>query len=308
MLFTMAENGMGQNLVPNPSFENVTQCPFSLGLEAYVSDWKSARETPDYFNTCATSSIADVPSNNFGYQQPYMGNAYIGMLTYRADSSLYTEAASVQLTTPLTIGQTYYVSFRLNLTIDNFTESNSANNKIGIQFSTVEYSPSNPSPINNFAHVWSDSIITDTLNWSVIKGSFVADSNYSYLSLGNFFDKQFVDSIVYGSNFGAYYYFDDVCVSTDSSLCYQNVGVNEYMQNLNISVYPNPVVNYLTIENSKSSIPYSVSIFNSLGQIIYREELLYGDNIINTEQFSSGLLTVEIQSENKKSHYKLLKQ
>jgi hypothetical protein len=308
MLFTMAVNGLAQNLVPNPSFENVTQCPFSLGLEAYVSDWKSARETPDYFNTCATSSIADVPSNNFGYQQPYMGNAYIGMLTYRADSSLYTEAASVQLTTPLTIGQTYYVSFRLNLTIDNFTESNSANNKIGIQFSTVEYSPSNSSPINNFAHVWSDSIITDTLNWSVIKGSFVADSNYSYLSLGNFFDKQFVDSIVYGSNFGAYYYYDDVCVSTDSTLCYQNVGVNEYMQNLNISVYPNPVVNYLTIENSKSSIPYNVSIFNSLGQIIYREELLYGVNIINTEQFSNGLLTVEIQSENKKSHYKLLKQ
>jgi len=295
------------NLVPNPSFENVIQCPFSFGLEAYTSDWKSARETPDYYNSCATWWGTSIPTNLYGYQQAYAGNAYIGMLTYRSDSSLYTEAVSVQLTTPLSIGQTYYVSFRLNLTIDNFTESNTANNKIGIQFSTVSYSPSNPSPINNFAHVWSDSIITDTLNWSVIKSSFVADSNYSYLSLGNFFDKQFVDSVVYGSNFGAYYYFDDVCVSTDSTLCYQNVGLNEYIQDLNMSVYPNPVTNYLTIESSKYSIPYNVIIFNSLGQINYRGEMLYGANIINAEQFSNGLLTVEIQSENKISHYKLLK-
>ena len=94
MLFTIAVNGLAQNLVPNPSFENYTQCPFSLGLEAYVSDWKSARETPDYFNTCATTPNADVPSNVVGYQEPYIGNAYIGMLTYRSDSSLYTEAAS----------------------------------------------------------------------------------------------------------------------------------------------------------------------------------------------------------------------
>ena len=107
--------GWGQNLVPNPSFENVIQCPFSLGLETYTSNWKSARETPDYFNTCASSSVAEVPSNNFGYQQPCTGNAYMGMLTYRSDSSLYTEAATVQLTSPLSIGQIYYVSFRLSL-------------------------------------------------------------------------------------------------------------------------------------------------------------------------------------------------
>lgn len=310
MLFTMAVNGLAQNLVPNPSFENVTQCPFAFGLEAFTSDWKSARRSPDYFQSCATVWYANVPSNGYGFQKAYNnGNAYIGMLTYRSDSSLYTEAASVQLTTPLSIGQTYYVSFRLSLTLDDITESNSANNKIGIQFSTIEYSPSNPSPINNFAHVWSDSIITDTLNWSVIKGSFVADSNYTYLSLGNFFDKPFIDSIVYGTNFGAYYYFDDVCVSIDSTLCYQNVGVNEYYkQLLNVSVYPNPIVNYVTIENIKNSTPYSVSIFNSLGQIIYKEEMLNGINIINTEKFSRGLLTIEIQSENKKSHYKLLKQ
>ncbi|MBL4653662.1 MAG: hypothetical protein JKY53_12490 [Flavobacteriales bacterium] len=38
VLLTQAAS-YGQNLVPNPSFENVIQCPSSFGLEAYTSDW-----------------------------------------------------------------------------------------------------------------------------------------------------------------------------------------------------------------------------------------------------------------------------
>ncbi|MFB0925262.1 MAG: hypothetical protein QMB65_08270, partial [Vicingaceae bacterium] len=140
------------------------------------------RETPDYFNTCATAPFPKVPTNDFGYQQPFTGNAYIGMLTYRSDSSLYTEATTVQLTTPLVMGQTYYVSFKLSLTLESSTGSMAANNKIGVQFSTSAYSPSSPSPINNFAHVWTDSVITDSLNWTSVQGSFLADSNYTHLS------------------------------------------------------------------------------------------------------------------------------
>ncbi|MDO9001492.1 MAG: T9SS type A sorting domain-containing protein [Bacteroidota bacterium] len=297
------------NLVPNPSFENVAQCPFSFGLEAYTTDWKSARATPDYFNSCSSWSGASTPTNGYGYQLANSGNSYIGMLTYRSDSSIYSEAASVQLTNPLILGQTYYVSFRLSLTLDDFTESNTANNKIGVQFSTVDYLPSNPLPINNFAHVWSDSIITDTLNWSIIKGSFVADSNYTHLSLGNFFDKPYVDTIIYGTNFGGYYFFDDVCVSTDSVLCYSSVGINEYNnKDLNITVYPSPVINYVTIKNNKATTPYDVTVINSLGQIIYKEQKLYGIGTINAEQFDNGVLTIEIKFENKKSYYKLIKQ
>lgn len=297
-----------ENLVPNPSFEDHINCPSSLGLETYITDWKSARESPDYFNVCATSSVAGVPSNNFGYQHPYSGNAYIGMLTYRSDSSIYTEAASVQLTNQMIIGQTYYVSFRLSLTIDDFTESNSANNKIGVQFSTVDYSPPNTIPINNYAHLWTDSILTDTVGWTIVKGSFVADSNYSYLSLGNFFDKPYIDTIVYGSNFGAYYYFDDVCVSTDSTFCYQTVGLNETdSELLNFSIYPNPGIDYFLV-NQAFTEPYDLIIYNSLGQPLYQEKnISTKSKTINTTSFSKGLLFINIISNNQKFNYKFLK-
>lgn len=310
LLATIYLRGFSQvNLVPNHSFENVIQCPFAFGLEDFVENWKSARETPDYFNSCATWWGASVPTNDLGYQQAYAGVGYIGMLTYRSDSSIYTEAASVQLNSPLIVGTTYYVAFRVSLTLESSTGSMAANNKIGAQFSTVEYSPSNPIPINNFAHVWTDSIITDTVNWTMIKGSFLADSAYSHLNLGNFFDKQNMDSITYGGVFGAYYYFDDVCVSTDSTICYKTVGLNENNNKaMNFSAYPNPFFNFITIERFKTSDPYDMKIYNSLGQLIYHEENLTEVKTFNTSQFNSGFYLLKITSNNKNFFYKLLKQ
>jgi hypothetical protein len=297
------------NLVPNPSFENVIQCPFAFGIEDYVSDWKSARETPDYFNSCATWWGASVPTNIYGHQQAYTGNAYIGMLTYRSDSSIYTEAASVQLNSDLTLGSTYYVSFKVSLALENSTGSMAANNKIGIQFSTTDYFPSNPIPINNFAHVWTDSIITDTLNWTIIKGSFVADSTYTHLNLGNFFDKQYMDSITYGGVFGAYYYFDDICVSTDSTLCYQTVGLNEIQSNQFLfNIYPNPVTDYFNV-NQPFKEPYDLIIYNSLGQQLYQEKNIITNNkTINTTSFTKGILFIIIKTNKQTINYKLLKQ
>ena len=70
-----------------------------------------------------------------------------------------------------------------------------ASNKLGAKFSTVSYSYSNPIQINNFAHVYSDSVIKDTTSWTLIKGEFTADSAYQYISIGNFFDDINTDTI-----------------------------------------------------------------------------------------------------------------
>lgn len=297
------------NLVPNPSFENVTQCPFSLGLEAFISDWKSARETPDYFNSCATWSGASVPSNNFGFQPAFNGNGYVGMLTYRADSSIFTEAISVQLNSPLVIGQKYFVCFKFCLTIESITESNAANNKIGVLFSSVEFSTSSPAPINNFAHVWTDSILADTANWSTFFGSFIADSAYSYLNIGNFYDKPYVDTLTFGTVFGAYYYFDDVCVSTDSLACLtflNHLGIGDEKVFL---TYPNPVTDYFIVQNNQIGEVYDLEIYSVSGSMIYEERNI-NDYIkkISTSSFECGLLFINIKTENLTLNYKLIKQ
>src|SRR5947208_1800729 len=77
---------IGQNLVPNPSFEDTVHCP-ATSLQNFIdlsSSWYSARASPNYFNSCVSDSIGlwDVPRNGFGYQLPATGNAYSGLYTY----------------------------------------------------------------------------------------------------------------------------------------------------------------------------------------------------------------------------------
>ncbi|MFB0925261.1 MAG: T9SS type A sorting domain-containing protein, partial [Vicingaceae bacterium] len=119
----------------------------------------------------------------------------------------------------------------------------------------------------------------------------------------------FIDSAVYGGVFGAYYYFDDICVSSDSNDCYQNVSVNE-LTNINslVSIYPNPISDYIIVQDVALNQPYNLLVYNSVGQLLFKE-----DNIdteykkIDASIFTSGLLYIQIKSKNNISNYKLIK-
>jgi len=70
--------------------------------------------------------------------------------------------------------------------------------------------------MDNIAQFASDSVVTDSSGWTLLSGSFVAQSSGQWLYLGNFFDHASVTTIVADPNcpdeFG-YYYFDDICLS-----------------------------------------------------------------------------------------------
>src|SRR5260221_14559404 len=89
---------------------------------------------------------------------------------------------------------------------------------MGVMFSTVPYDIFNPTPMTNNATLYTNSIINDTVNWTMIFGSFIADSAYNYIILGNFFDNNHTDTLMITTGFfnASYYYLDDICVSTDS--------------------------------------------------------------------------------------------
>src|SRR5690554_6828114 len=69
--------------------------------------------------------------------------------------------------------------------------------------------------------------------------------------IGNFYDDQFTDTLNLPFTVlpqRAYFSLDDVCVSTDSIYTNTWVGITEStIQENNISIYPNPVTNYLKI-------------------------------------------------------------
>ncbi|MBI2967080.1 MAG: T9SS type A sorting domain-containing protein [Bacteroidetes bacterium] len=307
MMFSFSHISFAQNLVPNPSFEQYSICPTNQDQISYATGWSSYANSPDYFNSCSTNPLFSVPYN-VSYQQASTGSAYAGLYTYE-EFGLTREFIGIQMTNSLVIGTKYFTSLKVNLVI--YTDINCATNKLGILFSTISYNSSNPAPINNFAHIYTDSIITDTANWVIIFGSFVADSAYQYLIIGNFFDDINTTYIVLDSNSNgnrAYYFIDDICLSADSLDCIQLTNIPENnLQNL-LTIYPNPFHDFanITINDNFLLNNSALCIYDVLGHEVRKLKLTYHQFTIQRDGLQQGIYFLQIKTENKLFTQKLI--
>ena len=72
-----------QNLVPNNSFESISNCPLTQSQINLAYSWIGYGGTPDLFNSCfLNDNGVGVPKNLTGYQTPRTGNGYAGIYTY----------------------------------------------------------------------------------------------------------------------------------------------------------------------------------------------------------------------------------
>jgi len=279
-----------QNLVPNPSFEIFDTCPNTIGEVNRAQGWSSFGNTSDYFNSCAGASCVNcVPQNFIGNQLAATGNAYCGLFTRFVSPATYREYVGSQLTDTLQINHKYFVSFKVAATYQAlywcFTD------KVGVLFSTVSYSVSSPPPLNNFAHVYSHNIISDTLNWTTVSGTFIADSNYKYIIIGNFFDNNHTDTLTTCAN--GYVYIDDISVSLDSSTCNGlGEGIRDY-KNSSIQIYPNPAQNQIEI---KADDIQSLTLYDVLGRVIYISTTEISSPFqLNTSSFLRGVYFLQVR-------------
>lgn len=215
LLLVLSSSVTAQNLVQNPSFETYTSCPTTSSQVALATPWNTAQNSPEYLNSCSVDQYSDVPTSWFGFQNARTGQAYMGGLFYGSFAGSYLanlrEYLYVPLSSPLTVGQTYYLSFFINL-VDN---SEYAVNRMGMQFTSTYNSAF---PINNTAHIYSTAVVSDKVGWTQVTGSIVAGTAYNAVMVGNFFDDanttvQFVGSST-DIGYNAYYFVEDVYVST----------------------------------------------------------------------------------------------
>jgi hypothetical protein len=296
MLLSFSANAQ-INLVPNPSFEDTIQCPaFPQPTINYALYWSSYGSTSDYFNSCANNNMFwGVPNNVTGFQNAKLGNAYAGFVTW-CNSPNLREYLGVQLMSPLEIGTKYFVSFYVS-NADSANASggnnNSSTNNVGLKFSNVLYTYTDQAPIDNISHVHADSIITDKINWTRIRGTYIADSAYQYLILGNFYDdfNTSVDTMHPVSFNCAYYYIDAVCVSTDSLYDASWIGLGEFNQDYKLAIFPNPSSNFISINNEKYF--KEVFITNCLGIQVKEEKLNSGLNQINISSLAAGIYLLD---------------
>jgi len=90
LLLIFFKFGLGQNLVPNPSFENVKECPTGVRLEN-IHNWFETCYPYSWvflFSKCNVNSPYSyyaIPKNVFGFQYPNTGENYIYIATYDND-------------------------------------------------------------------------------------------------------------------------------------------------------------------------------------------------------------------------------
>jgi len=304
-------SGHAQNLVPNPSFEEFENgCP--VNLHEMPVGWTWWKESPNSFSTCVQpitfeDSLGWAPGTGFGYQFAASGESFVGLYTYGLPGgNNFREIVGTSLLEPLEIGSTYFISLKVNLALGGYYGTAWACNNLGVLFTSQLYDwQDNPIPIENFAHVFSNQIITDTLNWTTISGSFVPSESYTHLGIGNFLYDVNSDTLhmnMYNS-LGAYYFIDDICVSKDSTCIVSNIRTTTY---LDVRIFPNPCNEWLNVQINSSGILYTVAVWDIQGQRLFERQVLGETFAIDTRALEDGVYVICLSGEKAERREKLV--
>ena len=226
----------GQNMVSNPSFEDVNKAYLQCGYyqsksdfnAVFNSEWLNAGQgTPDIYSKYVDTICTMYPTP-FRHQQtfvtnryPHTGNNMAGIINYSyyfGYNSNYREYLQNKLVKPLVVNQKYKVVFYFLLQENSYR----AANNMGVFFSEqpipaltgpndyqlkvnpqIEYSP----------------VIKDYTNWVKLDTIIEATENWQYITIGNFRDDsstQVVNMDTPANSYyflaDAYYFIDDVSV------------------------------------------------------------------------------------------------
>jgi len=285
-VFSYNSNVSAQNLVPNPSFEDISQCPFGVNQFNLANQWFVSSGTPDLFNGCSNNFLG-VPVNVRGHQDAVEGIGYAGIITYVINDSNYREIIGTTLIQSMIVGQKYYISLFVSLSDTNILSC--VTNNFGVRFSNQLYTISNPIPIDNNSSIFSNQLISNQEIWTVIRGSFVADSSYLHLYLGNLFDDINTDTTncELPNSYISYYYLDQICVSTDSLDCVLYTAI--HTSNTTINNFGYITVNHdeINIHPRFLNTHYEYEIVNLYGQAVIMKNY-NSSNDISISEISTG--------------------
>jgi len=287
-----------QNLVPNSSFEEYSTCPTKYNQFNRLDDWFNATGgSPDYLNVCADSaSLAGVPFNLGGHQEPRTGSGYAGLFTRFWGTNLnHREYIEVPLISPLSADSCYRFEMFINLG----TDSHITTDAIGIYFSnTMVFDQDNymllplkPQISNNTG--W----ILDTLNWVSISGEYYASGGEKYLTIGNFLDDDAskVKELPYCCCPCAYFFIDDVSLTpmSCSSTSTQNISMLSWL-----NIYPNPVTDFARIEfQNPLNENCTVNLYNVHGQTVLTvPDIRTGNVEIDCKEIIPGMYFLQIST------------
>jgi len=301
-LLSLSESSEAQmNLVPNPSFEIHDTCPDNIFQIHRATGWKSANGSPDYHHVCANWWTVSVPFNFRGFQPTIsdFDSAYAGIYVHKTQHPS-REILSIDLSQELIIGRRYYASLIMAATYLSPTSCHC--NKMGIRFISYKIPHningySTGTLINNFAHIYTDSIVSDTSSWFLLEGSFVADSAYSGILVGNFFTPNNVNCFCRDStSLLSYYFIDRICVSENPLYCPDfstSVRISSLPDNYEINLIGSSIHirNLGLYENTK------ILMFDISGRLLLERELKPVNDLVDISHVSRGIYILRIKNQ-----------
>jgi hypothetical protein len=213
-----------QNLVFNPSFEQLDTClvlqPATMSFNYY--GWYSF-SSGDIYSPCfgEIDTYSGVPQNYLGFQYPHSGNNYAGVQTLTYTGGDFRDYITGYLKDSLKLNKKHCVSFYVSLVDTLNTACNSFGVALTSSIPTTGFGQGLFSLTPQIQNQPSSNPLTDRINWTEIKGSFIANGNEKYVTIGNFLPNFLSDTtrLIYPlvelpglPPYTSYIYLDDVLV------------------------------------------------------------------------------------------------
>jgi hypothetical protein len=303
-----------QNLVPNPGFEDYSALPDLWGQWDRCDNWTNAGgdpatyyADPDYFHSDGSGAV-QLPNPSPATVEAHTGDAIMGFLGYHnPEGANIREYLMVELDSAMNIGEYYTVSFWITngfSSIGHYLKCDG----IGINLSTEPLNQVGESYIDRTPQLEIEGELFTT-EWQEVNFTFLADSNYTHLTIGNFYaDEETSVSVAIEGPLpfaGAYYFVDDFTVEiTDEP----NMGLSTKNPNLEFKVYPNPTNDYIQIElNSEQTKLGTYAIYGIDGQIQLSGNLSQSTRIDLTK-LKAGTYLLDVVYNGKHTNQQIIKE
>lgn len=277
----------GQNLIDNGGFENYTSLPTNVMQSDLCIGWSKCNlgggGSPDYFHTGGTGLVA-LPNSFYATINPHGGNAIMGLITYHGLSTYFREYISHSFISPLVVGQTYTVTYYVSNGIYNGNYGGCGSSNLAMAFTMTEPVQNGSGALSGIIPQHEHSSILYSTDWQQVTFSFVADSAYNHLVIGNFKENTntLIQNFENASIETAYYFIDDISIIAETG----HSGINP----LTSSIYDlkvNQMDKRIDIKTNESQ-KYQLTIFNTMGNIVFISTL-QGEQSISFSNFSSGI-------------------
>lgn len=261
----------GQNLVPNPSFEDTVNCPLiGCAQVSLCTAWFDPNlMSSDYFNSCSPIvGSCYVPNNFFGFQQAYEGNSYMGMALYWTSLPNYREYIATTLLETLKKDRHYCFSFQITLADSSCFALKDI--YLGVYADTSGINKTILTPDTFYA--MTNSIFIEKNSWTELSINFRAKGNEKYIAIGNFLNDSQTSAgpLLNGGNFisydFAYYFIDKVSLTICAEEAFENQTPNVFTPN-------NDGINDLVYLVSNASTYFTIYVYNRWGIKVLESDL-----------------------------------